>query len=217
MMRRLPISVKLAPMEIKKGKSRINLNIKNHGNKEIETLEVGLASLDQRLINVKDSLKWVKNIDPKETIIVPFSISAHGSARLYIRIFGYMDDERFSWESPALRIKVGEEAAEIINLLILGEAKQEVGQSIKVETTIKGLKPNSSINIDYWVNTPEGVFNNLGQEKITIQKVGIEKDVITFIPQIEGQYTIYAYLYVNSKQIDRQSDKIYIIEKKFSK
>jgi len=209
-MKRLPVIVKLEPREISRGRSQVSLKIKNVGEEEIETLEVGLSSLNQSLLEVQDSLKWLSNIQPDETAIVPFDISAFSSARVYIKIFGYVDNDRFSWESPGIRLKVGDEVAEIDNLLIKGDANQKVGQRVEAEATIRGLKPDSKISLDYWVNMPNEVFTHLGEVSIEVNEIDIVKSRIEFTPESEGLYTVYAYLYDGLRQIDRDIDKVLI-------
>ena len=209
-MKRLPVIVKLEPREVSKGTSQVTLNIKNIGEDELETLEVGLSSLDQGLLEVQDSLKWLSNVRPGETAVVTFDVSACGSARVYIKIFGYVGERRFSWESPAIRLKVGDEVAEIVSFLIQGEAKQEVKKKIKAEVIIRGLGHDSKVSLDYWVNMPNEVFTHLGEADIEFQEVGVLKSSIEFTPESEGLYTVYVYLYEGLRQIDRDIDKVLV-------
>ena len=152
MMRRLPISVYMTPREINKGTSTIKIQLKNNSDRRLETLEVGLHSLDQSLIEVENPEKWINAIEPGESIAVPFTVSAHRSAMIHTRIFGYMGEERFEWQSPPIRIRVGEEAAELISLLILGDSLRIVGDTLNVEATVRALKHNVQVTIDFWVN-----------------------------------------------------------------
>jgi hypothetical protein len=211
-MRRLPISVKVVPRQVKQGTSEIELRIKNLGKNKLETLEVGLNSLDQRLIEVDDPNKWVNKVDPDETINIHFTLCAHRSAMVYAKIFGYIGEERFEWESPALRLKVGEEAAELSSLLILGESSREAG-TLKIETIVKVMKPNTQVTLDYWVYTPSEEYLKIGEITTSILQPGETKQVMEYIPDKKGLYTVYAYLYDKNRQIDRQSDKVYITKK----
>lgn len=209
-MKRLPVIVKLEPREVIRGKSQVSLKIKNIGEEEIETLEIGLSSLDQSLLEVQDSLKWLSNIHPGETAIIPYDISAFSTTKVHIKIFGYLGDERFSWQSPAIRLKVGDEVAQLDTLLIQGNANQKVGRRVEVETTIRGLKPDSKVRLDYWVNMPNGVFTQLEETGIDINEESVIKSKIEFTPESEGLYTVYAYLYDGIRQIDRDIDKVLI-------
>lgn len=211
-MERLPVKVKITPREIEVGTSQIEVKIKNHGDRALENLEVGLSSLDQRQIEVEDPLRWVNRIEPGERATIPFNVSAYGSANIYVRIFGYRGTERLSWESPGLRMKVGEEAAEIAQLLILGTSNQLAGESIKVETTLRTLKPDSRLDLDYWLKPPKEDFKHLQMSTIHLKEPE-EKHSITFTPEKKGLYKVYAYLYERARQIDRQQDKVYIKEK----
>jgi hypothetical protein len=212
MMRRLPISINISPREIRRGTSIIELKLTNNGDQRLETLEVGLHSLDQSLIDVENPEKWVNSILPGETITVPFNISAHRSAMIHTRIFGYMGEERFEWQSPPIRVKVGEEAAELLSLLILGESSRKIGDTLEVEATLRALKNNVQVTIDFWVNTPREKYMKIGEITTSILQQGDTKHIIEFTPTEKGLYTVYIYLYEKSRQIDRQSDKVFIKE-----
>ena len=213
MMRRLPISVYMTPREINKGTSTIKIQLKNNSDRRLETLEVGLHSLDQSLIEVENPEKWINAIEPGESIAVPFTVSAHRSAMIHTRIFGYMGEERFEWQSPPIRIRVGEEAAELISLLILGDSLRIVGDTLNVEATVRALKHNVQVTIDFWVNTPKEKYTKIGEITTSVLQQGDTKHLIEFTPSETGLYTVYAYLYEGSRQIDRQSDKVFIRER----
>jgi len=210
-MERLPVKVKITPREIEVGTNQVVVEIKNSGDRALENLEVGLSSLDQRQIEVEDPLRWVNRIEPDGTASILFNVSAYGSANIYVRIFGYRGTERLSWESPGLRMKVGEEAAEIAKLLILGLSKQARGEPITAETTLRVFTPDSEVNLDYWVKNPHEDFRHLQMSTIHLKEPE-EKHSVTFKPEKEGLYKVYAYLYERARQIDRQQDKVYIKE-----
>lgn len=213
MMRRLPISIYVTPREITKGTSTIKLKITNSGDERLETLEVGLHSLDQSLIEVENPEKWVNAVNPNETITIPFTVSAHRSAMVHARIFGYVGEERFEWQSPPIRMKVGEEDAELKSLLILGESSRIIGDTLKAEATVKTLKHDVQVTIDFWINTPSEKYSKIGEIVTSVLQPGDTKHLIEFTPTEPGLYTIHAYLYEGSRQIDRQSDKVFIKEK----
>ena len=216
MMRRLPISVHLTPRVLIKGTSTIELKITNNGDIRLETLEVGLHSLDQSLIEVENPERWVNAIEPGETTAVTFTLSAHRSAMVHTRIYGYVGEERFEWQSPPIRVKVGEEAAELVSLLIKGESIRMKGESLEVEATVRALKHDVKVTVDFWVNTPNEKYSKIGEVRTSVLQPGNTKHIIEFIPTETGLYSVYAYLYDGSRQIDKQSDKVFIREREGS-
>jgi hypothetical protein len=210
MIRRLPVNVKIVPREIKRGVNHVEVRLNNQGDKVINTLEVGLVSLDQSLIEVEDHMKWVNAVEPGKTVTISFTVYAQRSAMVYTRVFGYIDDERHEWQSQATRLRVGGESAELVSLLILGESRRETGETLEAEATIKVLKPDTLLTIDYWVEMPSERYHKIGEVTMNIHEAGEMRHVIEFTPLEEGLYTIYAYLYDRAGKIDQQSDKVYI-------
>ena len=82
--------------------------------------------------------------------------------------------------------------------MILGEAYRDIREMIEVEATVKGIMPDSNVNLDYWVNTPSEVFIPLCETDLNFNKIEQKKHRIQFKPGSEG---IYSDAYLTLTQI----------------
>jgi len=93
---------------------------------------------------------------------------------------------------------------------VLSNPYTSIGKTISAEATVKGLKKNGGLKLEFWVETPSG--KNEQQAKIEIKDlpVGEEARYTTeFTPTETGFYTIYAYLFAGYMRIGYKTETIY--------
>ena len=110
---RHPIEYELDPKHLESGLRWVELRIKNVGEKTLAGLEVRLNSSEAYSLDVQGSGTHVALLRSGEETIHPFQVMANLTDKLYVSIDGYQEDGRFHWESPGIRIVVGEPVAEL--------------------------------------------------------------------------------------------------------
>jgi hypothetical protein len=93
---------------------------------------------------------------------------------------------------------------------VLSNPYTPIGKTISAEATVKGLRKNGTLKLEFWVETPSG--KNEQQAKIDIKDlpVGAEARYTTeFTPTETGFYTIYAYLYDGYAGAGYKTETIY--------
>jgi hypothetical protein len=212
---KFPIEYELNPTEIEKGTNWVTLKLKNIGNEPLEELDVQLHSVDTYNLPVYGSW-WegaghhIAKLGPNWEKDVAFRVNAIGSADVYATIKGSKDGKYFWWESSWTNLHISDEPAKISHLLVLSNPYTSIGKTISAEATVKGLRKNGGLNLEFWVETPSG--KNEQQAKIDIKDlpVGDEARYTTeFTPTETGFYTIYAYLYAGYARIGYKTETIY--------
>jgi hypothetical protein len=212
---KFPIEYELNPTEIEKGTNWVTLKLKNIGNETLEELDVQLHSVDTYNLTVYGSW-WegaghhIAKLGQNWEKDVTFRVNAIGSADAYATIKGRKDGKFFWWESSWTNLHISDEPAKISHLLVLSNPYTSIGKTISAEATVKGLRKNGGLNLEFWVETPSG--KNEQQAKIDIKDlpVGEEARYTTeFTPTETGYYTIYAYLYDGYMRIGYKTETIY--------
>ncbi|HLN45275.1 MAG TPA: hypothetical protein VK209_06165 [Candidatus Sulfotelmatobacter sp.] len=210
-----PIKYELNPTEIEKGTNWVTLKLENIGKETLADLDVQLHSVDTYNLTVYGSW-WegaghhIAKLGPEWKNEVVFRVNAIGSADVYATLKGRKDEKFFWWESSWTNLHISDEPAKISALLVLSNPYTSIGKTISAEATVKGLRKNGGLKLEFWVETPSG--KNEQQAKIDIKdlQVGEEARYTTeFTPQETGFYTIYAYLYDEWIRIGYKTETIY--------
>jgi hypothetical protein len=213
-----PLEYELNPSEIEKGSNWITLKLKNIGNETLSDLDVQLHSVDTYNLSVFGSWfygagQFIAKLEPNEEKDVLFRVNAVGSADVYATIKMSRDGKYFLWESSWTLMHVSDEKAHLESLLVLSNPYTTIGKTISAEATIKGLRKNGGLKLEFWVETPSG--KNEQQAAIDIKELPVgEKSRYTaeFTPKETGRYSVYAYLYDGWKRIDRKMNYIFAMK-----
>ena len=211
-----PIEYELNPSEIDVGTNWVTLRLKNIGNVTLRYLDIQLHSLDTFnlmvygtgwLLGAGEYLQELGRNEEKEMV---FRVNAVGSANVFVTIKARRDKRNFMWESGWTILKVSEEKAEIGRLLVLSHPYTNIGETLSVEATIKGLQKSAGLKLEFWVETPSGMSEEQATIDIKDLPVGEEaRYTAEFTPKETGYYTIYAYLYDGWRRISHKTDNIY--------
>jgi hypothetical protein len=209
-----PFEYEFNPTDMDKGRQWLTLTLKNIGDKPLKRLDVELHSLDTfylfPFIFPSGIGHYVKELKPNEEREVAFQVNANGSADVYATIRARKDESYFWWESGWTHISVSEEKAEIEHLVVLSHPYTTIGKTLSAEATIKGLKKVTGLQLEFWVETPSGNFEE--QTKMDLKELSVGEKArysAEFTPKEIGCYTIYAYLYDGYKRISRKTASIY--------
>jgi hypothetical protein len=203
-----PIEYELDPTEVEKGINWVTLKLKNIGNETLENLDVQLHSDDTYNLSVYGTGLYgigqhIRELGPNKENELVFRVNAAvGSADAYATIKGRKDGKFFWWESGYTRINVSDEKAYLERLLVLSNPYTTIGKTISAEATVKGLRKNGGLKLEFWVETPSG--KNEKQATIDIKDLSAE-----FTTTETGRYDVYAYLYDGRRRIDHKMDFIY--------
>lgn len=126
-----PIRYKIEPKQIDQGTHWISLTIENVGDEIIEELDVRLNSLDSYYLWIYGTGEYIASLAPEEEVSIPFQVSANGTTEVYASLSGERGGEYFYWESPNIKIKVGEEAAEIRSIFVLTHPYTTIGKTLE--------------------------------------------------------------------------------------
>jgi hypothetical protein len=211
-----PIEYELNPTEIETGTNWVTLKLKNIGNKTLEDLDVQLHSVDTYNLTVFGSWLYtggyhIANLGPKKENNMVFRVNAKGSAEAYATIRGRKDGKYFWWESGWMNIHVSDEKAYLESLLVLSNPYTTIGKTLSAEATIKGLRENGGLKLEFWVETPAG--KNEQQAAIDIKKLSKGEEArytAEFTPKETGRYSVYAYLYDGWRRIDQKRYYIFV-------
>ncbi len=204
-----PIEYELTPEKIDSGIHWLTLKLKNIGSETITGLDVRLHSLDTFDISVYDTGHYVPALKPKAEKELVFRVNAFGSAEVYATIDAFKGDY-FWWESGWMYVIVSEDKAEIERLLVLSHPYTSIGKTIEAEATIKGLRENTGLKLEFWTDAPSGKWEELA--KIDTKSLSRREEAqytAEFTPKETGLYTVYAYLYDGTKRIGRKTSSIY--------
>jgi hypothetical protein len=210
-----PIEYELNPTEIEKGTNWVTLKLKNIGNETLANLDVQLHSLDTYNLTVYGTWwsgggQHITTLGPSEQQELVFRVNAIGSADAYATLKGNKNGKFFWWESSWMNLHISDEPAKINHLLVLSNPYTSIGKTISAEATVKGLRENGELKLEFWVETPSG--KNEQQAKIDIKDlpVGEEARYTTeFTPKETGFYMIYVYLFAGYMRIGYKTETIY--------
>ena len=205
-----PIEYEVTPEVIDKGIGWLTLRLTNIGRETIKGLDIQLHSLDTYYLAVYGSGEYLDELVPNKEKELRFRVTVLGSADVYVTIIGRKDGDYFWWESGWTNIKVSEEIAEIVRLLVLSHPYTTIGKTISIEATIKGLHKSTGLVLEFWVETPSGKTENQATIDIKDLPVGEEsRYTAEFTPNETGFYNIYAYLFDGWRRISRKVGYVY--------
>jgi hypothetical protein len=210
-----PFEYEVTPEVVDKGISWLTLRLNNIGMETLEELDIQLHSLDT--YNLKVLLgagHYVSELEPNKERKLVFRVDVYGSADVYATIKARKDGEYFWWESGWTKIRFSEEKAEIGRLLVLSNPYTAIGKTISAEATIKGLRKNGELRLEFWVETPSGRSEEQATIDIKDLAVGEEaRYAAEFTPQESGIYHIYAYLYDGWRRIGHKTSYSFTLKK----
>jgi hypothetical protein len=210
-----PFEYELTPREIDVGTNWITLTLKNIGDEALQYLDIQLHSLDTYNLTVYGmglfgAGHYVPLLESNEEKELVFRVNAVGSANVYITIKASGTRRHFTWDSGWTNITVSEEKAEIRRFLVLANPYTPIGRTIRAEATLKGLRDNAGLTLEFWVENPAGQSEEQASIEIKDLPVGEEaRYTVEFTPQETGVYTLYAYLYDGWKRIGYKTEDIY--------
>jgi hypothetical protein len=210
-----PIEYELNPTEIEKGTNWVTLKLKNIGNEALSDLDVQLHSVDTYNLTVYGTWwsgggQHITELRPNRETQLTFRVNAIGSADAYATLKGRVDGKFFWWESSWTNLHISDEAARIGHLLVLSNPYTPIGKTISAEATVRGLRRNGGLKLEFWVETPSG--KNELQAKIDIKDLPVGEEArytAEFTPKEAGFYTIYVYLYAGYMRIGYKTETIY--------
>ena len=210
-----PIEYQLDPTEIEKGTNWVTLKLKNIGTETLRDLDVQLHSQDTYSLSVYGSWwfgagQLITELGPNKETELVFRVNAIGSADVYATLKGRKDGKYFWWESSWMNLHISDEPAKISHLLVLSNPYTSIGKTISAEATVKGLRKNGNLKLEFWVENPSGK-NDL-QATIDIKDLPVGEEArytAEFTPQETGFYTIYTYLYDGYLRIGYETETIY--------
>lgn len=210
-----PIEYELNPTDIEKGTNWVTLKLKNIGNETLTDLDVQLHSGDTYNLTVYGTWwtgggQHITALAPSEQNEVVFRVNAIGSADTYATLKGRKDGKFFWWESSRTKLHISDEKAKIGRLLVLSNPYTSIGKTISAEATVKGLRKNGALKLEFWVETPSG--KNEQQATIDIKDLPVGEEArytAEFTTKETGYYTIYAYLYDGYMRIGYETETIY--------
>jgi hypothetical protein len=210
-----PFHYEVTPAEIETGTNWLTLTLKNIGSYTLKDLDIQLHSRDTYNLTVYGiglfgTAHYLPDLGPNKETKVFFRVNAIGSANVYATVKARKDGKYFWWESGWTNMKLNEEKAEIGRLLVLSNPYTVIGKTISAEATIKGLQKSTGLKLEFWVETPQGKFEEQATIDIKDLPVGEEsRYTAEFTPKETGYYTIYAYLYDGWKRIGYKTESIY--------
>ena len=210
-----PIEYELSPTDIEKGTNWVTLKLKNVGNETLADLDVQLHSVDTYNLTVYGTWwigagQHIAELGPNKESQLVFRVNAIGSADVYATLKGRKDGKYFWWESSWMNLHISDEPAKISHLLVLSNPYTSIGKTISAEATVKGLRKNGNLKLEFWVENPSGK-NDL-QATIDIKDLPVGEEArytAEFTPKETGFYTIYAYLYDGYLRIGYETETIY--------
>ena len=206
---RYPIEYELTPTSIKAGRRWLNLRLKNVSSDTISALDIRLNSLDVYSVSVYGTGSYVSVLQPDEEIILPFQVQANTSGSVYVTADGFRDGVNFHWETPAMPLTVGKEVAELVSLFAMTEPYPLLGNRIKCEATIRGLKDTAGVTLEFWAENPSldfEAFHTIDTKALKPSET--VRYTAEFSPEEEGLYTIYTYLYAGARRIGREIEHV---------
>jgi len=210
---RYPIEYELGPNQVEPGWRWLTLTLKNIGAEKLTGLDVQINSLDSYNLRAMGTGAYVAELGPNEERAHPFQVAANMTASVYISVDGLRDSEPFHWESPTNLIGVGKDLAELVSLFAMSEPYPPVGKKVRCEATVRGLTKTPGLRLEFWVDTPAGEFESLGE--IETKSLGAGEEAVyaaEFLPEAEGLHTVYAYLFDGIRRVGRRTEHVLVRE-----
>jgi hypothetical protein len=184
--------------------------LRNIGTEELIRLDTRLNSLDAYSISVYGAGDYISSLEPNEEQMLSLKVSANSTGSLNVSLNGWRNGQRFHWESQEMLVTVSEAVAELAGLCVMAEPHPRLGHKMQCKATLRGLVRSKRLTLEFWAATPGGEFRDLAE--IETQELSAGEEVshaAEITPEVEGLYTIYAYLYDGSRRIGYQVEHIY--------
>lgn len=208
-----PFEYSLTPEEIEPGTKWVSIHLKNIGKQPMMNMDVRLISNDPLRIRALDRSGYINMLDPGEERVVPVQVEANQGGWVYVHVEYWLDDKLYYWESPNVWIKVRRDPARIMTLFSMKGPQLNVGEEVPVEATIVANSPTNSLHMDFWVETAEGQFEAFETVDVDPMDADEARTIQTeFTPEEEGLYSIYAYLFVGDRRLDRKIEQLRVIK-----
>ncbi len=161
----------------------------------MKKVDIRPHSLDTLHLTITGTGKYLEDLKPNETEVVPFQVITYGTANIYTTIKAHKNGTPLHGEFPEMTIKVKEEKAELENLFVLTYPYTQLEYTLEAEVTILGLRHSEGFILEFWVKTPKGAFEELARIQIKELSAGEQVRYTTeFTTKKIGSYTIHAYL-----------------------
>ena len=206
-----PVEFEINPKEMDAGMRWVTLRLKNIGYEALESLDVKLHTFDSYFIRVLGTGEFISHLAPQEEATRAFQIEATGSTEVYGSVSGFTTRGAFTIDSPWVWLMIKGNVAELVSTFAMTKPYTQMGEVVKIEAIVKGLKDSKNLDLEFWARKPSGTVEELA--KILIEKLsgGEEQRYSAEItPKEEGFYTIYGYLYDNYKRIGLKTATILV-------
>ena len=208
-----PIQYELTPTSTSVGLRWLTLTIKNRGTENLIGLDIKLNSLDAYSIQVHGTGTFAQVLKPGEEQVIPFQALVNATDWVYVSLDGYRGTRIFHWESPRIRIRVGQDAAMLVSLFALTDPYPRLEERIRVEATLQGATESEDLHLEFWAETPREELVELGTVEPKDLVAGEEvRYAVEITPRHEGMYTLYAYLYDGARRIGHELEHVRVRE-----
>jgi hypothetical protein len=103
------------------------------------------------------------------------------------------------------------DGAEIASFSALTDPYPTLGSRVKIEATIRGLGYDRPLGLEFWADTPENTSISIDKMPTDpIPEGETPRYTAEFTPKHEGIYTLHAYLFAGTLQIDHAVDELSI-------
>ena len=93
------------------------------------------------------------------------------------------------------------------------EPYPHLGERIRFEAILQGSSDSERLRLEFWAETPSGEFMELVKVETETLSAGEQAQYSAeIVPEQEGMYTIYAYLYDGAKRIGHELERVYVKE-----
>lgn len=210
MLKKGNIGYTIKPTNIDIGERWITVELENISRNALQNLSVKIQSLDTFGVEVIEGSRFIPQLVPETNTAVHFRVKALFTARVYVSIEGYENDEPFYWESMPQRLKVNEDIAEIAYFITENKPKILLDDKVESEIGILSKQNIKNLRVEFWVEDPEYLIEEVDMTTIENMSAGDMKIVsTTFTPEKKGVYTIYAYIYKGIRRIG--TEKMFIL------
>ena len=208
-----PFEYNITPEEVEPGTKWISVHLRNISKEPIMNLDVRMVSTDPVRIRSLDRGGYINMLNPGEERVVPIQVEANQGVWVYLHVEYWREDELIYWESPNVWVKVRRDPAHIMTLFSIGGPQLNLGESVPVEATVIADQVTDSLRLDFWVETADGEFESF--ETVNVEPMDADEvQTITteFVPDVEGMYSIYAYLFDGNRRLDRMIEQLRIVK-----
>jgi hypothetical protein len=210
---RYPIQYDITPDSVPTGTRWLTVTLQNVGTEDLTMLDIRLNSLDVYALSVYGTGSYIAILKPDEKRVLPFQVLASATASVYVTVDGWQDGEPFHWESPGMRVTVGEEAAELVSLFAMTEPYPLLGEKIRCEATIRAITDTEGLTLEFWLETPSREFEEVATIETKALVAGEQARYAAEVtPEERGLYTVYGYLFDGARRIGREIETIYVRE-----